>query len=96
MREILSYIIIFITGTLRGVNYMIASININLSMIPYLIGMVVVWLMQLVAKIFIPINESIVYIYVSDYHEMIEKIKKKKYDELYNEMKKREKQDEKL
>jgi hypothetical protein len=96
VREILSYIIIFITGTLRGVNYMIASININLSMIPYLIGMVVVWLMQLVAKIFIPINESIVYIYVSDYHEMIEKIKQKKYDELYNEMKKREKQDEKL
>ena len=91
MKQPFSFIILLIYGILRGINYLVAQVSVPLSMIPFLVGVFFIWIIQTIAKIFMP-NLEIVDLYTNDYHEMIQDIKKKRYDELYSEMKKREDQ----
>jgi hypothetical protein len=92
MKQPFSFIIILIMGILRGINHLVALVSTPLSMIPFLVGVFFIWIIQTIGKIFVP-NLELIDLYTSDYHEMIQEIKRKKYDELYSEMKKREDQD---
>ena len=93
MRQLFTFFILLIVSIFRGINYVVAQVSIPLSKIPFLIGAFCVWILQSVIKMFITTNGDMFYIYTSDYEEMIQKIKQKRYDELYSEMKKREDQD---
>jgi len=93
MRQIFFFISMVIVNLFNGISYIIATINIPLSNIPFFVGLILVWIIETIAGIFVNLRGSLVHIYAEAYREMIDKLKKKKYDELYSEMNKRKKTD---